>query len=93
MTKTNVQLTPSISQRHDTPNNKTHIIKFRVTAEEKNVTRTHLQTPESLPLHIHPPRHPQRQDRENGHRCQWWRRNSDRCFHFTCSVQQGGRQP
>ena len=35
MTKTNVQLTPSNSQRHATPNNKTHIIKFRVTAEEK----------------------------------------------------------
>ena len=35
MTKTNVQSIPSNSQRHDTPNNKTHIIKFRVTAEEK----------------------------------------------------------
>ena len=35
MTKTNVQLTPSKSQHHDTPNNKTHVIKFRVTAEEK----------------------------------------------------------
>ena len=35
MTKTNVQLTPSIPQHHDTPNNKTHIIKFRVTAEKK----------------------------------------------------------
>ena len=35
MTKTNIQLTPSIPQHHDTPNNKTHIIKFRVTAEEK----------------------------------------------------------
>ena len=35
MTKTNVQLTPSNSQHHDTPNNKTHVIKFRVTAEEK----------------------------------------------------------
>ena len=35
MTKTNVQPTPSNSQRHDTPNNKTHVIKFRVTAEEK----------------------------------------------------------
>ena len=34
-TKTNVQLTPSNSQHHDTPNNKTHVIKFRVTAEEK----------------------------------------------------------
>ena len=30
MTKTNVQPTPSIPQHHDTPNNKTHIIKFRV---------------------------------------------------------------
>ena len=35
MTKTNVQSTPSNPQRHDTPNNKTHVIKFRVTAEEK----------------------------------------------------------
>ena len=35
MTKTNVQPIPSNPQRHDTPNNKTHIIKFRVTAEEK----------------------------------------------------------
>ena len=35
MTKTNVQLTPSIPQHHDTPNNKTHIIKFRVTESEK----------------------------------------------------------
>ena len=35
MTKTNVQPIPSNSQRHDTPNNKTHVIKFRVTAEEK----------------------------------------------------------
>ena len=35
MTKTNVQLTPSNSQRHDTPNNKTHVIKFRVTETEK----------------------------------------------------------
>lgn len=35
MTKTNVQLTPSIPQHHDTPNNKTHVIKFRVTENEK----------------------------------------------------------
>ena len=35
MTKTNVQPTPSNSQHHDTPNNKTHIIKFRVTEREK----------------------------------------------------------
>ena len=35
MTKTNVQLTPSNFQHHDTPNNKTHVIKFRVTENEK----------------------------------------------------------
>ena len=35
MTKTNVQSTPSNSKHHDTPNNKTRVIKFRVTAEEK----------------------------------------------------------
>ena len=35
MTKTNVQPIPSNSQRHDTPNNKTHVIKFRVTENEK----------------------------------------------------------
>ena len=35
MTKTNVQPSPSNSKHHDTPNNKTHVIKFRVTAEEK----------------------------------------------------------
>ena len=35
MTKTNVQSTPSNSQHHDTSNNKTHIIKFRVTEKEK----------------------------------------------------------
>ena len=35
MTKTNVQLIPSNSQHHDTPNNKTHFIKFRVTEIEK----------------------------------------------------------
>ena len=35
MTKTNVQSIPSNSQHHDTPNNKTHVIKFRVTAEKK----------------------------------------------------------
>ena len=35
MNKTNVKASPSTTHRHDTPNNKTHIIKFRVTAEEK----------------------------------------------------------
>ena len=31
MTKTNVQPTPRNSKHHDTLNNKTHVIKFRVT--------------------------------------------------------------
>ena len=35
MAKTNVQSTPSNPKRHDTPNNKTHVIKFRVTETEK----------------------------------------------------------
>ena len=35
MTKTNVQPTPRNSKHHDTPNNKTHVIKFRVTKYEK----------------------------------------------------------
>ena len=57
MTKTNVQReTQHDSQHHDTPNNKTHVIKFRVTAEEKNWhSELTCQTPESLPLHSHPP--------------------------------------
>lgn len=35
MNKTNVKANPSTPHRHDTPNNKTHIIKFRVTETEK----------------------------------------------------------
>lgn len=35
MNKTNVKSNPSTAHRHDTPNNKTHIIKFRVTETEK----------------------------------------------------------
>ena len=42
MTKTNVQPIPSNSQHHDTPNNKTHVIKFRVTANGKDGTGTAL---------------------------------------------------
>ena len=83
----------AIPSTTNTPNNKTHVIKFRSNSGGKSVTGTHLQTPESLPLHFYPPCHPQRQDRENGHRCRWWRRNPDRCFHFACSVLQGGRKP
>ena len=35
MNKTNVKTKPSTTHRHDTPNNKTHFIKFRVTEIEK----------------------------------------------------------
>ena len=35
MNKTNVKAKSSTTYRHDTPNNKTHIIKFRVTETEK----------------------------------------------------------
>ena len=38
MNKTNVKANPSTTHRHDTPNNKTHIIKFRLSlpaAEKK----------------------------------------------------------
>ena len=35
MNKTNVKANPSTTHRHDTPNNKTHIIKFRVAETEK----------------------------------------------------------
>ena len=50
MNKTNVKAKPSTTHRHDTPNNKTHIIKFRVTETEK----LELQS-SSLPAHSHPP--------------------------------------
>ena len=35
MNKTNVKVSPSTTHRHDTPNNKPHVIKFRVTEKEK----------------------------------------------------------
>ena len=56
MTKTNVQPIPSNSQHHDTPNNKTHVIKFRVTAKLKRWhSNCTCKTPSSLPVHPHPP--------------------------------------
>ena len=62
MTKTNVQSTPSNSQHHDTPNSKTHVIKFRVTAEEKTSLELTCKTLKSLPLHSHSPRTSQRKN-------------------------------
>ena len=38
MNKTNVKTKPSTTHRHDTPNNKTHIIKFRVKKMELQCT-------------------------------------------------------
>ena len=55
MNKTNVKANPSTTHRHDTPNNKTHIIKFRVTETEKMELQLHSKTPSSLPVHPHPP--------------------------------------
>ena len=69
MNKTNVKTKPSTTHRHDTPNNKTHIIKFRVTAEEKASLELTCKLLNLSPLHFYPPSHSQRQNRENGHRC------------------------
>ena len=41
MNKTNVKAKPSTTHRHDTPNNTTHIIKFRVTEKEKLELENH----------------------------------------------------
>ena len=48
MNKTNVKTKPSTTHRHDTPNNKTHIIKFRVTAKLKRC-----DTPTALAKLLH----------------------------------------
>ena len=93
MTETNVQLTPSNSQRHDTPNNKTHIIKFRVTAEEKaSLELTCKLLNLSLSTFIRRAIHNVKIEKTvivagGGEE------NPDRCFHPACPVQQGGRQP
>ena len=90
MTKTNVQPIPSNSQHHDTPNNKTHVIKFRVTAEEKiSLELTCKLLNLSLSTFIRRAIHNVK-NRENGHRCRRRRRNPDRRFHPACPVQQGG---
>ena len=62
MNKTNVKAKPSTTHRHDTPNNKTHIIKFRVTAEEKTSLELTCKLLNLSPLHFYPRRHPQRQE-------------------------------
>ncbi len=93
MTKTNVQSTPSNSQHHDTPNNKTHVIKFRVTAEEKaSLELTCKLLNLSLSTFIRRAIHNVKIEKTvivagGG------RRNPDRRFHPACPVQQGGRKP
>ena len=90
MTKTNVQPIPSNSQHHDTPNNKTHVIKFRVTAEEKaSLELTCKLLNLSLSTFIRRAIHNVKIEKTaivaGG--------DPDRCFHFACSVLQGGRKP
>ena len=93
MTKTNVQPIPSNSQHHDTPNNKTHVIKFRVTAEEKtSLELTCKLLNLSLSTFIRRAIHNVKIEK-TVIVARWWRRNSDRRFHPACPVQQGGRQP
>ena len=93
MTKTNVQPIPSNSQHHDTPNNKTHVIKFRVTAEEKaSLELTCKLLNLSLSTFIRRAIHNVKIEKID-HRCRRRRRNPDRCFHLACPVQQGGHQP
>ncbi len=90
MNKTNVKANPSTTHRHDTPNNKTHVIKFRVTAEEKaSLELTCKLLNLSLSTFIRRAIHNVKIEK-NGHRCRWWRRNPDRRFHPACPVQQGG---
>ena len=62
MTETNVQPIPSNSQHHDTPNNNTHVIKFRVTAEEKTsleltckLRNFSMSTLSCIPMNYRPP--------------------------------------
>ena len=93
MNKTNVKTKPSTTHRHDTPNNKTHIIKFRVTETEKmelqcTAKLLHL----SLSTLIRRALHNAKIERtvvvagggEETLNCR---------FHSACPVQQGGRQP
>ena len=92
MTETNVQPIPSNSQHHDTPNNKTHVIKFRVTAEEKtSLELTCKLLNLSLSTFIRRAIHNVKIEKTiivagGGEE------TPDRCFHFACPVQQGGQQ-
>ncbi len=93
MTKTNVQPIPSNSQHHDTPNNKTHVIKFRVTAEEKaSLELTCKLLNLSLSTFIRRAIHNVKIEKTiivagGGEE------TTDRRFHSACPVQQGGHQP
>ena len=92
MTKTNVQSTPSNSQHHDTPNNKTHVIKFRVTAEEKaSLELTCKLLNLSLSTFIRRALHSAKIERHCC-RCRRRRRSPDRRFRPARPVQQGGRK-
>ena len=93
MNKTNVKANPSTTHRHDTPNNKTHIIKFRVTETEKlELENTAKLLHLSLSTLIRRALHSAKIERTVV-RCWRRRRNPDCRFHSACPVQQGGRQP
>ena len=53
---------PSTTQHHDTPNNKTHFIKFRVTEIEKMELEHTAKLLNLSPLHSHSPRTSQRKN-------------------------------
>ena len=84
---------PSTTQYHDTPNSKTHFIKFRVTEIEKmELEHTAKLLNLSLSTLIRRALHNVKIEKKN-YRCEQCRRNSDRRFHFACPVQQDGQQP
>ncbi len=92
MNKTNVKANPSTTHRHDTPNNKTHIIKFRVTETEKmELEHTAKLLHLSLSTLIRRALHNAKIERTVVVAAAG--RKPDRRFHSACPVQQGGRQP
>ena len=89
MTKTNVKANPSTTHRHDTPNNKTHIIKFRVTETEKmelqcTAKLLHLSLSTLIRRALHNAKIERTVVVVGG---------GEETLTSACSVQQGGRQP
>ena len=93
MNKTNVKVSPSTTQPHDTPNNKTHVIKFRVTGKKKlELENTAKLLNLSLSTFIRRAIHNVKIEKTvivagGGEE------TPERCFHPACPMQQGGHQP